>query len=390
MNYNVKVIEYLDSVQVRTYKRPVAVKNKTTVSISPKENKERTKRQIEHSEASSVNRTVSQIYSISRSNHWEYFITLTINPKKLDSSDFQLITEKLNIWTNNLKKRYAPDLKYIIVPELHKDKTKWHFHGLFSDVGKIPFEFSGKTCVGKFVYDYAKKPFATKVYNLPLWKYGFSTATKVKDSSRASSYITKYITKDLSHVLRNQHRYFASQNMDKPLERVYNIDYDELSRIYNKYLNRISYVSNVKIPCASQEICYMEFNKNHTASAIAPSLNFSIFEPEIKESTCKSAEYRKEALPKKRNEPLRKAKTVNPLPSTKKYSLQQYIFELERLKRQLRENPDLKKLYSDLYIDEMISDAKREIYKRMEMKKNNEQTGSLPDGFEPAYENPFL
>lgn len=278
MIYNVKVIDYLDSVQVRTYRRPVTEKKKAVPTAPKKEFFERTEKQIKHSECSSVNRTVSQIYSIARSNRWEYFVTLTIDPKKLDSTNFKLITDKLNIWTNNLKKRYAPDLKYIIVPELHKDKSKWHFHALFSNVGDIPFKFSGKTCIGKFTYDYAKKPFATKIYNLPLWRYGFSTATVVKDSSKASSYITKYITKDLSKILKNQHRYFASQNMDRPIEKVYNIDYDELSRIYNKYLSSINYMSNVKLSDASQEICYMEFNKNVPSADASASYNFSIFD----------------------------------------------------------------------------------------------------------------
>ena len=113
---------------------------------------------------------------------------------------------------------------------------------------------------------------------MPLWRYGFSTATVVKDSSKASSFITKYITKDLSKVLKNQHRYFASQNMDRPVERVYNIDYDELLRIYNKYLSSINYMSNVKLPDASQEICYMEFNKNVPFADASASYNFSIFD----------------------------------------------------------------------------------------------------------------
>ena len=85
MNYNVKTIEYVDSVQVRTYKRPVTVSNKINLP-HPKqkhisEPKERTMYQIEHSIKSSVNRTVNQIYTISRANKWEYFITLTIDPK---------------------------------------------------------------------------------------------------------------------------------------------------------------------------------------------------------------------------------------------------------------------------------------------------------------------
>lgn len=69
MNYNVKTIEYVDSVQVRTYKRSVTVSNKINLP-QPKqkhipEPKERTQYQIEHSIKSSVNRTVNQIYTIS-------------------------------------------------------------------------------------------------------------------------------------------------------------------------------------------------------------------------------------------------------------------------------------------------------------------------------------
>ena len=183
MLYNVKKIEYPDSVHIRVYGRPVQMKTKISATVktpAPASSHKvpdspRTKEQIEHSAHTSVNRTVNQIYAISRSNHWTYFITLTIDANKLDNTDFNLISEKLNIWTNNIKKRYAPDLKYLLVPELHKDGKKWHFHGLFSDIGNLPLEFSGKVCVGKFIYDYVRKPYATKIYNLPYKSTGYCT-----------------------------------------------------------------------------------------------------------------------------------------------------------------------------------------------------------------------
>lgn len=268
-SYNVKCIEYKDSLQVRVYSKPVISKKPVLKSpnvwTNPKKHlqkkTERTQEQIRHSDTSSINRTVNQIYAISRSNKWKYFVTLTINPKLLDSTDYKLILNKLNIWTNNLKKRYAPDLKYIIVPELHKDKSKWHFHALFSDVGNIPFEFSGKVCVGKYVYDYVRKPYANKIYNLPLWKYGYSTATVIRDSAKSSSYITKYISKDLTRFLKNKRRFVSSHNCGKPVEHVYNVDYDTLTDIITRNLSHIDYISNVKVASAGQEISYMEFNR---------------------------------------------------------------------------------------------------------------------------------
>ena len=106
-----------------------------------------------------------------------------------------------------------------------------------------------------------RKPYATKIYNLPLWKYGFSTATKIRDSGKASSYITKYITKDLSRILQNHHRYLSSQNVERPIERTYNVDYQDLEKIVQNHLDRVDYISNVKVTEANQQITYMEFNR---------------------------------------------------------------------------------------------------------------------------------
>lgn len=385
MNYNVKTIEYVDSIQIRTYKRPVTVKNKIRVKKPKQTNSARTHAQVQHSIQSSVNRTVNQIYAIARANKWDYFITLTIDPKKLDNTDFNLISEKLNIWTNNLKKRYAPDLKYIIVPELHKDKTKWHFHGLFADIGQMPLAFSGKTCIGKFVYDYAKKPYATKIFNLPLWKYGFSTATKINDSSKASSYITKYITKDISFILQNQHRYLASQNTDRPIEKVYNVDYDELAKIYSKYLSDVSYITDVRVPLANQEILYMEFNK--TVKPSETTINYKLFEP--KQEQKEKIDFEKEIQESKKRlqeDAERIRKTVHF--SNKKLSAAEHLQQLRALKKMLIENPELKKLYSDINIDFQILKTKKQMYDEME-KNEHEQIGLPADGFIPVSESPF-
>lgn len=385
MNYNVKTIEYVDSIQIRTYKRPVTVKNKIRVQKPKQTNSARTHAQVQHSIQSSVNRTVNQIYAIARANKWDYFITLTIDPKKLDNTDFNLVSEKLNIWTNNLKKRYAPDLKYILVPELHKDKTKWHFHGLFADIGQMPLAFSGKTCIGKFVYDYAKKPYATKIFNLPLWKYGFSTATKINDSSKASSYITKYITKDISHILQNQHRYLASQNTDRPIEKVYNVDYDELAKIYSKYLSDVSYISDVKVPLANQEVLYMEFSK--TAKPSETIINYKLFEPKQEQKEKIDFEKEKQESKKRLQEDAERIKRTVHF-SDKKLSAAEHLQQLRTLKKMLTENPELKKLYSDINIDFQILRTKKQMYDEME-KNEHEQTRLPADGFIPVSQSPF-
>ena len=385
MNYNVKTIEYVDSIQVRTYKRPVTVSNKITFPEQKQisKSKERTQKQIEHSIESSVNRTINQIYMLSRANRWDYFITLTIDLQKLDSTDFNLISQKLNIWTNNLKKRYAPDLKYIIVPELHKDKRKWHFHGLFANIGKMSLDFSGKVCIGKYIYDYVQKPFATKIYNIPLWKYGFSTATVIRDPSRASSYITKYVTKDLCRVLPNQHRYLASQNVDKPIERVFNIAYEDLTRIYRKYLGQIAYMSKVKIPDAGQEIIYMELSKEK-GNTMPCNIDFSIFEQENQKSIRPAGsrhmadtkqQTRKDIFPEKIN--------LSPAP----VSVKRHIQKLRELKSFLKEHPEQKPVYRDINIDFQILQIKRNMM--YEEANVLEEDGANSNEFSPAVDAPF-
>lgn len=320
---------------------------------------------------------------LSRANRWDYFITLTIDLQKLDSTDFNLISQKLNIWTNNLKKRYAPDLKYIIVPELHKDKRKWHFHGLFANIGKMSLDFSGKVCIGKYIYDYVQKPFATKIYNIPLWKYGFSTATVIRDPSRASSYITKYVTKDLCRVLPNQHRYLASQNVDKPIERVFNIAYEDLTRIYRKYLGQIAYMSKVKIPDAGQEIIYMELSKEK-GKTMPCNIDFSIFEQENQKSIRPAGsrhmadtkqQTRKDIFPEKIN--------LSPAP----VSVKRHIQKLRELKSFLKEHPEQKPVYRDINIDFQILQIKRNMM--YEEANVLEEDGANSNEFSPAVDAPF-
>lgn len=56
-----------------------------------------------------------------------------------------------------------------------------------------------------------------KIYNFTRYadKFGFFTATRIKDKNACSVYLTKYITKDLGKSLlsKGQHLFFASQGL---------------------------------------------------------------------------------------------------------------------------------------------------------------------------------
>lgn len=173
-------------------------------------------RKKEHSLYSSLNRTRSALYMYARQCDWEYFITLTYSPDKIESRyDFSLCMKKAHKWINNCKNRKARELLYLLVPEQHKDGA-WHIHGLLCNTTGLTFTDSGKRYDGKIVY------------NLDDWKLGFSTATKVADTCKVSNYITKYITKDLCAVTPGKQRYFVSKSIPKPKTFTALIDPDEV------------------------------------------------------------------------------------------------------------------------------------------------------------------
>lgn len=166
--------------------------------------------------ARSFRRTRSALYMYARQCDWEYFITLTYSPDKIENRyDFSLCMKKAHKWINNCKNRKAKELLYLLVPEQHNDGA-WHIHGLLCNTTGLTFIDSGKRYNGKIVY------------NLDDWKLGFSTATKVTDTYKVSNYITKYITKDLCAVTPGKQRYFVSNSIPKPKTFTALIDPDEV------------------------------------------------------------------------------------------------------------------------------------------------------------------
>lgn len=274
MDYNVRMIDYKHGLQMRIYSEPInytsiykpkPITKKdilNSINLCDEDEDFSVRMENQKSTENSLSRTKQQIYRIARSNEWEYFVTLTFNPKIVDSTSYEIVRKKLKYWLNNLKKRYSKDLKYFFVPEYHKDKEKLHFHGLMSYMGDIPLQDSGRVSIGRYAYRKEDRPVGGHtIYNLPKWNYGFSTATKVVDSKRASSYITKYITKDLCMLSSGLHRYLASANLEEAKDSYAKVDYQELKRLVVKYQKDVDYVKNLKCPYSGKQVTYLEFSK---------------------------------------------------------------------------------------------------------------------------------
>lgn len=158
--------------------------------------------EAERSQRISRNRTLNNLYYDTRSNVWDWFITLTFAPDKVDRYSYDACVKKMHSWLT-VCRRSCPDMKYILVPELHKDGA-FHFHGLFSNCDGLEFIDSG-----------VKDDNGKTIYNVGKYKLGFTEATRVQSTEKVSKYITKYITKELCAVTFGKKRYWKSRNLVK-------------------------------------------------------------------------------------------------------------------------------------------------------------------------------
>lgn len=146
-------------------------------------------------------RAMTAVRDYALCNDFGYFVTLTLDQSKIDRYDLAEIVRAMRVWCDNQVRRHG--LKYILVPELHKDGAV-HFHGFFPDgvevvdSGTIIPPEGGKP----------RKPRSKRqraewlsggghvVYNLPDWGYGYSTAIELYGNYHAAvAYVCKYISK---------------------------------------------------------------------------------------------------------------------------------------------------------------------------------------------------
>lgn len=250
--YNCRLFSYETGQHVTFYKKAIT-QNKATLKYTlkkkePKIVKAKVERTVEaeaRCKRTSCNRSKNQVYRIARSNRWDWFITLTFDRTRTDASDYNMVVERLQNFLENIRKRKCPEMKYLIVPELHKDGEHYHFHGLLANADGLRFSYSG--------HDDRKS--GRCIYNVLDWSWGYTTATLVGDSGRVSSYITKYITKDVDEHLKDKRRYYYSKNCNIAEKELLLLDEEDFLHVY---ADRIKYTKSVVVPQACQIINYYE------------------------------------------------------------------------------------------------------------------------------------
>lgn len=253
MVYNCKVVHFFDgSCQLRFYSEQIHVNDKITMLRNDKreitlESKPDGQTSKEWSCFVSKNRTIKNLYDITRSNKWDYFVTFTLNKNRTDRYNYDDCVKSLTEYLKIIKNKYCKDLKYCFVSEKHKDGA-YHFHGVMGNCPDLPVVDSKHKTKNDAI-----------IFNLDKNIYGFSTATKVKNQFAICSYITKYISKDLNTEIKNRKRYICSNNIDRGDITYHRISKDKLKEYLRNNSDNVSYMKTSDF--ADMSINYIELKK---------------------------------------------------------------------------------------------------------------------------------
>lgn len=295
--YNVRLIEYADGeYQLRIYEKEIfsgrpytedqldviAENRALEAEIARIEGKNpfgasgtvvdefvvRSEEDKEKSIRNSLNRTRSRLYEYVRANTWEWFLTFTFDDD-VDRFDYDACRKKIGKFLNHARERYAPELKYIIVPELHIHGVRnesgdyaWHFHALASNAGSMKFvpAVNNQKLYNGEPNKYYGSPLLTfypggdPVYNIASYKQGFTTATRIRDSAKAAMYVVKYMTKDVCIKIPGKQRFSPSRNLMLPVKSIC-LDEDvtrgDLISVINRYCDelnaKVTYTKRVQV-----------------------------------------------------------------------------------------------------------------------------------------------
>lgn len=201
MWYNVRVKTYPDGHRQYLW-ADKPIKFDRLEDEKPKKKKSSGKH-VERGKKNTMKRAVQQVYDIARSNYFDWFVTLTFNPKQIDSFDYNECSKAIRLFTKRLQRLGC---QWLIVPEQH-ESGRYHFHGLVA--GDLPLIPSGHKSYNQETGE------ALDIFNLANYEFGFTTATRIAHPEKTASYITKYLTKKIT-VPKGRKCYWASGSLARP------------------------------------------------------------------------------------------------------------------------------------------------------------------------------
>lgn len=158
-------------------------------------------------------RAKNTIVDIALANDFKYFFTITFSPF-FDRFDLSCCLNSFRITLKKMNRARGTQIKYLIVPEQHKNGA-WHFHGFFNED------------IEKFLYlnDYGFLDISFLNHN------GYCNVQLINHKERIASYITKYVSKNLANGIKKfNHSFYCSTGLSRGVE--------DLDKLYdNEYFN---------------------------------------------------------------------------------------------------------------------------------------------------------
>lgn len=111
------------------------------------------------------------------------FCTFTYRPEGNERTSYDDVYHKLSVWCSNAVQRR--ELKYVAVPEYHKDGEAIHFH-MVANRRALQLHHAHWKIVHKN---------GQPIYNIKDWAHGFSTAVEIAASAGDRDAVAKYIFK---------------------------------------------------------------------------------------------------------------------------------------------------------------------------------------------------
>ena len=275
---------YPDFVKIVKYNRPVVFTNFLDRGASAFLTNEENDEENDYLQKS-INRTKTKISDYVLCNNFTHFVTFTFDPSNSkvkneeNRKDLRKMSKLLMTWINseqiNHFRLHGQRFKYLIVPERHKNGA-WHFHAVFQGYKNEIEDFyssKNKYLTVDEIRSKNKKPKNQRGF-LPRYTLGRSEIAPVKDKFRMSSYIKKYITKELINE-KYKKRYWASRNLKLP-EIIENI-VESSTKIPKMYLfSKYDYHKVYIIPKNSEYFSFLDFSNKVNLTLKRRKLNIRI------------------------------------------------------------------------------------------------------------------
>lgn len=198
------------------YKKCPSGRRLSDLNFKPSETEESEKEKDERYKQS-ISRARSAIYEIAICNEFTHFCTFTQDKEKRDRFDLKKFRKDLAQFVRNESRGRETKIKYLLIPEEHKDGA-FHMHGLLMGLSaddlrlftlkeKLPAKIKKALKAGEKIYNWER--YAAR--------FGYFTCTDIKNPAACSKYITKYVTKDLQEpfLSRGEHLYYSSQGLKR-------------------------------------------------------------------------------------------------------------------------------------------------------------------------------